>query len=187
MRCYHLCNFYLAGVHAGIQTAHTQHEMALKYLTNDSPEQGTFEDFAESGYLKWANDHKTLILLNGGMAEDLLEFEAFLNREHHPYAWASFREEVAALNGAITNVGIVLPEKMYNGSRDIGRQYNKEAYGEVFRIGNLRCKLSKMRDPGPDGAVYVVSLEDEYDMFAYRYTQFEMELLCRISRCDLMR
>lgn len=187
MRCYHLCNFYLAGIHAGIQTAHTHHEMAVKYLTNDSPEADSNGYFAENGYLKWANDHKTLVLLNGGMAKQLLDFEAFLMSEDHPYAWASFREELDAINGAITNVGIVLPEKMYRGSREIVRQKSKEAYGEYFRVGDLRCKLSKMRDPGADGAVFMVSLENDTGMIAYRYTPFEMELLTRLSRCELMR
>lgn len=32
MRCYNINCFYLAGIHAGIQSGHAQKEMSLKYL-----------------------------------------------------------------------------------------------------------------------------------------------------------
>lgn len=190
MRCYHLCNMYLIQIHAGIQAAHAQHELAIKYLTNDSPTEPHLVA-AEGGYTKWATEHKTMVLLNGGMAKDLLEFESFLQSQDHGYAWASFREEEAAINGAITNVAIVLPEKMYTKARDIIKIADKYdsrrrfidipgfAHGEVF----IHIAGSE-----PDGAVVSVIMYDEQGhAYSWRYNEFEYTLLKAIARCDLMR
>ena len=65
---------------------------------------------------EWATNHKTMILLNGGMASDLLRLEDFLDTADNPFAWTAFREEKDALNGSITSVGIVLSEKIYLGA-----------------------------------------------------------------------
>lgn len=192
MRCYHLGNFYLSSIQQGIQAAHVQHDMAIKYLTADSPTE-SHACSAEDGYVEWATNHKTMILLNGGMASHLLDFEAFLKSESHGYAWASFREEVDALNSTITSVGIVLPEKMYNGNREIARMISQEKFGVPFKIGATEAKVNRQRDPGPDGAVYTVTLFNGTgsagvpEMSMYRYTPFEAELLARISRCDMAR
>lgn len=184
MRCYHFCNMYLGGLQAGLQSAHTQHELALKYLAGDRT--GT----AACGYLEWAQLHKTVILLNGGMAKQLLELEAFLTENDHGYAWASFREEQDAINGAITNVGIVLPERMYAISRPLMRAI------ELNKSGS-RCEISHDGDDGyliyrgagtePDGARYIVEFVDgDGHAWAWRYTSFDIQLIERMQRCNLM-
>lgn len=108
MRCYHFGNFYLSSIQQGIQAAHAQVELFIKY-DNKSDQTGDLVD--------WARNHKTMICLNGGMASDLeaiarglsaFEESGFMN-----FAWSTFSEEDAALNGAMTNVAIILPEKMY--------------------------------------------------------------------------
>lgn len=190
MRCYHLCNFYLAGIHAGIQSGHAQHELAIKYLTNDSPTEPHLVA-AEDGYREWAENHKTMVLLNGGMAKDLLEFECFLQSKDHGYAWAAFREEEAAINGAITNVAIVLPKKMYTNARDIikiadnydGKRRNVDIPGFVH--AEVYVHLANTQ---PDGAVVaVVMYDEESHAYSWRYNAFEYTLLKAIARCDLMR
>lgn len=137
MRCYHLNNMYLAGIHAGIQTAHTQHELAIKYLGEHSAASRRSKEL----YRDWAENEKTIIVLNGGMAKHLLDFQQFLqdNESDLDLPWASFCEEEAALNGAMTNVGIVLPEHLYAYTGRI-----LKALDEAERRPDVRQKLEDM-------------------------------------------
>jgi hypothetical protein len=54
-----------------------------------------------------------MILLNGGYAETIQELVDFFGHRDNPYPFVPFHEEEASLNGALTTVGIVLPEKIY--------------------------------------------------------------------------
>jgi hypothetical protein len=110
MRCYHFNNMYMHGIHAGIQSKHSGDEVTLKYLATKSEGQGVY---ARDSYLDWMANHKTVVVLNGGMHGDLVKIEAFLSSEDNPYAWAPFRESEYALNNALTNIAIVLPEHIY--------------------------------------------------------------------------
>lgn len=102
MRAYFFQNFYLQGIHAGIQSQHTTAEMFVKYANQPNYNKVLFD---------WAANHKTTIVLNGGMQSDLLKIEYLL--EYSQFPWASFREEQDALNGALTNVGVIVPEYVY--------------------------------------------------------------------------
>lgn len=108
MRAYFFQNFYLQGIHAGIQSQHTTAEMFVKYSIGSEQHSMLFD---------WAINHKTTIVLNGGMQSDLLYIEDLL--EYSKFPWASFREERDALNGALTNIGIILPEYVYNAPKYI--------------------------------------------------------------------
>ncbi|AGH32211.1 hydrolase [Vibrio phage 11895-B1] len=106
-RCYHFANMYLPALHAGIQSQHCLAEMFVKYL----PEYfivGKGMILAD-----WAKNHKTTIVVNGGMSGHLQEIKDLFTSQENPYPWASFSETEYALNGALTNVGIILPEKIY--------------------------------------------------------------------------
>lgn len=103
MRAYFFQNFYLQGIHAGIQSQHTTAEMFVKYSIGSTQHIMLYD---------WAINYKTTIVLNGGMQSDLLVIEKLLDNCKFP--WASFREETDALNGALTNVGVILPEYIYN-------------------------------------------------------------------------
>ena len=202
MRCYHLCNMYLIGIHAGIQAAHTQHELAIKYLASTPyrnmvadeslDEYGVRLDLhldAKASYIDWANNHKTMILLNGGMMSHLVEFENFLADNEHTYAWSSFREEDAAIAGALTNVGLVLPEDMYRWNRQILKFVNSPDAGFTSRdedcTDDIVCiertgvtkkeRIELTVDHAKDGSVKV-----------YFYNQFDIELMKRLDRLKLM-
>ena len=110
MRAYYFGNFYLSSIQQGIQAGHVTHELFVKYPDRHIP--------ASQGdrLWEWAEHHKTMILLNGGMASRLMDTEHFLKDEDNPYPWTSFREEKNALNGSITSVGIILPAKIYVGA-----------------------------------------------------------------------
>lgn len=104
MRLYSFQNFYFAGIHAGIQTAHSVAEIAARYDAG-SPENEMFLD--------WAVNHKTIIVKNGGMAGDLRKLIETLSRDDNPYPWAKFHEDQYAADGCLTNVSIVVPTDVW--------------------------------------------------------------------------
>lgn len=107
MRAYYFGNFYLSSIQQGIQALHVTTEMYCKY---NQP--GVERDVLQ----EWAEQHKTVILLNGGMQENLdstlRALTPLLVKERLPFA--CFNEERAALNGAFTSFGMILPDSIYD-------------------------------------------------------------------------
>jgi len=108
MRAYFFGNMYLSPIQQGIQAAHVTHELFLKYGI-------------DSRFYDWAQDHKTMILLNGGYSENLRELIALFDSRENPYPWAHFNEGEDSLDGALTSVGIVLPEKIYETAKALSK------------------------------------------------------------------
>lgn len=183
MRCYHFCNFYLAGIHAGIQSAHAQHELAMKYLGDGFNAEMFDSEYphiqAAFDYVDWAKNHKTMILLNGGMQGDVLKMEQFLDSGNDRYPHASFREDEYALNGALTNVCVVLPYQMYELNHHI-LQFSKEPWPGFYHFehdGNVRT-LVRLENG-------TVELRANNDVL-YTYNAFDLELIKRMSTMKLM-
>ncbi len=105
MRAYFFGNMYLSSIQQGIQAAHVTHELFNKYIDNPGSGLNTLS--------LWAEDHKTMILLNAGYGENIRALVERFNNSENPYPWADFHEGQDALDGALTCVGIVLPEKIY--------------------------------------------------------------------------
>lgn len=103
LRAYALVNQYIAGIHAGIQTAHALMEATAKYEGKSTVAAQMFKD--------WYTDHKTLIVLNGGYQQRIYETMELWKRCNFPFA--HFCEEDDALNGALTAAVIILPECVY--------------------------------------------------------------------------
>lgn len=106
LRAYALVNQYIAGIHAGIQTAHALMEMSAKYDPRDS-----FVGKDSEMFYDWRNNHKTLIVLNGGYQQRIYKTMELWEKCNFPFA--HFCEEQDALNGALTAAVIVLPEYIY--------------------------------------------------------------------------
>jgi hypothetical protein len=98
---------YTAGIHAGIQSLHATSAMWRRYFRDPDSEQA-------QTLCEWEDNHKTVVVLNGGYQSALLELEALLQSPDNPFPWCSFNESIEALNGALTAVCIVLPEKLYD-------------------------------------------------------------------------
>ena len=103
MRAYYFGNMYLSSIQQGIQAAHATHELFNKYGASEKAET----------LFNWSQNHKTMILLNGGYSENLRALIALFDTQENPYPWAHFNEGEDSLDGALTSVGIVLPEKIY--------------------------------------------------------------------------
>lgn len=121
MRFYAFGNMYLSSIQQGIQAAHVVGNMSAKY--------GNGSDFKE-----WAVNHKTIVLLNGGMSCNLISIVDHFSDEENPYNWAYFTESMDALDGAITSVGIILPEDVYTTAAAIRSKMSPSTYGIMIEI-----------------------------------------------------
>ena len=113
MRCYHLSNMYLSSIQAGIQSSHAQMELFVKYQEDDDQKAQLYD---------WAKNHKTMIVLNGGYLSTMQEALKFLDNSSNPYPWSTFYESEEAMGGMLTNIAIVLPEKIYETATLIRRR-----------------------------------------------------------------
>ncbi len=172
MRCYHLGNTYLPGIHAGIQSAHSQHELAVKYLLTADCHAAQAEMYKE-----WLLNHKTMIVLNGGWQSSLQEWVKLLESQDHPYAWTTFHEELDSLNGALTNVAIVLPYHIYGVGREL-RDVTKPGVATVVQVSS--GDMLEWRG----GMAALVSGETGHTL--HSYSPFEVDLAIRLSRPSLM-
>lgn len=110
MRFYSFVNaLYMSQVQWGIQTQHCTADMFVRYDHGQlTPQRDTL--------FTWAKYHKTTIILNGGNCADLqnlnVELQEYTRELQLPNC--AFREDVQSLNGALTCVGVVVPEIVYN-------------------------------------------------------------------------
>lgn len=138
MRLYSFQNFYLAGIHAGIQTAHTVARMSQKYAQtpaftstaseNELRAAALFNDWARRG------GEETIIIKNGGMQCNLEDTLAVFQSVEHNYPFDYFHEAQEALGGAMTNVSIVVPThiwKLADQLRRLPTGYDSYAYSRI--------------------------------------------------------
>lgn len=111
MRIYFWGNMYLSSIQQGIQSLHCLSEMYVKYRHALSTER-------QESLFTWADHYKTVIVLNAGEMFALEKVEDLMRSTDNPYAWASWRESRDAMNEALTNVGVILPERMYMAAQD---------------------------------------------------------------------
>jgi len=148
LRFYTFVNFYLSSIQQGVQSFHVCHEMFRKYHFSGG--------LAEANRLyDWADHHKTVIVLNGGANQDILDKYLFLSREAEafsfPAPFASFSEDDYSLGGVMTAVGIVLPEEIYNAvdqttAWKIMRKENKDSALEYKLLNEDEYTLYFIKD-----------------------------------------
>jgi len=110
MRCYHFSNMYLSSIQVGIQSAHAQMELFVKY----NPSKAKVDAMAVDLLYEWAERHKTMICLNAGFNSEMEAIKGFLKSKDNPYPWSAFYESEEAMGGLLTNIAIVLPEDVYS-------------------------------------------------------------------------
>lgn len=103
-RLYCLTNSYLSSLQKGLQTAHVVSEI-YSCATELPHEKKVFD--------QWADQDRTIIILNGGNCASLEDFRGFLIYSNCRWPWAAFYEDKQSLNGAITAVGVIVPESVY--------------------------------------------------------------------------
>ena len=108
----------------------------------------------------WAENHKTMICLNGGNLQGLKDIESLFQSEQNIFPWATFYEDEMSLGGILTNVCIVLPEDIYENAAKIrNREYTLQ-----------------------DNKVW-----DELGMFVVNLTEFEIKLMQLLNSCQLVK
>lgn len=106
---YFFCNHYMQGIHGGIQSLHAGMLMALDY----PPGKPGFDVL--EGWVRSASPDA--IVLNAGYASSLEEVALTIeamnaeNNEGTQLPYARFHEGIDELNGALTAVSLVVPEK----------------------------------------------------------------------------
>lgn len=116
-RAYFWGNFYLSSIQQGIQALHCVSEMFVKY----EPERDDREDMLYD----WAENHKTVVVLNGGDQAALQEIFANLSVDENDLPYAGWNEDRRALNDCLTCVGIIVDEKIIANVDEV-RQARKE-------------------------------------------------------------
>ena len=120
MRAYFFGNMYLSSIQQGIQAKHCGDEMVVKYAPTLQDGEWTAPLYEQYQQLHdYLENHKTVICLNAGYSATLHEIYKELTAPANPYAFAKFHESEEALDGALTCVGIVLPEEIYEVAKEV--------------------------------------------------------------------
>lgn len=145
MRAYYWGNMYLASIQQGIQAVHCTSELYLKYPFDEMAQSTDLHQVKMSLLHQWGQDHKTVIILNGGESEGLIEIAAQLNVDENPYPWVTWSESVTALNSALTCVGIIVDEKIVAAVHEL-RQSKRERRRVKFetRLDDFEFELVKL-------------------------------------------
>jgi len=123
LRLYTFLNYYLSSIQQGIQSAHIlgeiYNEANSKRTTIDSFEgEGIVQELRYNErdlmVFDWAENHKTMVVCNGGNNQNLRDLISFFKIVDNPYPWAAFYEDADSLDRALTGVGIILPESIYD-------------------------------------------------------------------------
>jgi hypothetical protein len=168
MRIYHVGNMYMSSIQQGIQAAHAQMEMFVKYIPRDFKAEVEYKKISQ--LVDWSNNHKTMICLNGGYDSELRKFKDILDVEHNPFPWSCFYESKEAMNGMLTNVAIVIPERIY------GRN-NRVRLGETILVNGVEYLPTQMFFANGVPTSEIV----------FEFTEYESVVWDFLSNCGLAR
>lgn len=118
MRFYGFGNYYLSSLQQGLQSAHVVGDLAAASVSK-----GKVTKKGKT-YFKWADKHKTMVLLNGGNSASLQSlFEKFQEFEENgmKLPFAKFHEDEQSLGCALTYVGIVVKRRYYEAAAELRR------------------------------------------------------------------
>ena len=141
MRAYFFGNMYLSSIQQGIQAQHCTAELFLKYSLYGKLTGDFIGEKQRVSLYEWADNHKTSILLNGGDCAGLSEIFLLLDSPDNPYPWAIFVESNDALRNALTCVGIILPERIYEAAGEMRQNRNNPQYGRDLLISDWEYDL----------------------------------------------
>jgi len=169
MRCYHFGNMYLSSIQQGIQAAHAQMELFNKYVPKTDTDAVSDELFTQ--LFDWSINHKTMICLNAGYLETMIELYNFIDTEENPYPYSKFQEGEEALGGILTNVAIVLPEHIYVAIKYLN---DKKVF---FNKNNYLCINDKDKTEDEKLKSFILTQK--------QYTNFDIDLINRIKQFKL--
>lgn len=160
MHAYYFTNMYLSSIQQGVQPLHVTSRMFVKY-------QRTPQRIASNQYkllMDWAENYEIVTLLNAGYSSNILEIMKFFDSKDNYYPWNFFNEGENALDGALTSIGIVVPERIHKTAK-VCRE-NRKSIDQV------------LLEPNFFGQVFDIPLD---------LTDFEKELITKINKFPLAR
>lgn len=145
MRFYGIKNMYMNGIHTGIQCGHVVTELFNKYGNLHDNVLADYQMKLYRTLWDWNKNHKTWVLLDGGYASSLRGLIEVFKKYEDEFPWAEFHEEADALDGALTAVGIILPDWIYDARRDDKRdsRYTLYVHRKVDRTNPDKPELQE--------------------------------------------
>jgi len=129
-RAYFFTNMYISDIQRGIQTAHCISDMHMKYKYHSDVNIKIVDH--------WANHDKTMIVLNGGYSSHLMELVSIFS-DQYDLPWEAFFESAEALGGALTCVGIIIPDYIYETAKLLRNMSESElndiTFGDIVYDG----------------------------------------------------
>lgn len=162
MRAYFFVNSALSGIQKGLQVAHCAVEIGIKakrFVQPTSKIQELAMGRRITYWNTWSESHKTIIVLEGGFHQDLLDISDLFDDIIHDYPWAEFREDEETLALSYTAVGIILPERIYKAAEEV-RKYRVHLdhaspdtrvheFIDEFNIGEWEAELINLMNSKP--------------------------------------
>ncbi len=128
LRMYHFVMYNLSGIQKGIQSYHAGVEYGNKYSNDDN-------------YKKWANEDKTVIILDGGGSNDMIERMKELRELDVDYA--TFMEP--DLNMSLSAIAFLVDESIYDFKSPEGEMEILEEGTERYRMYRVYQYLKSFR------------------------------------------
>lgn len=164
---------YLSSIQVGIQSAHAQMSLFVKYdkiverdmAYGDHPalDHQLYSSCVDTLY-DWASTHQTMICLNGGYLSNMQDIKSHLSHHDNPFPWSYFNESPEAMGGLLTNIAIVLPARIYETAAWLRGRGN-----------NLKSDMGSY--------VYPFDVDTPHSNDAF--TQWELDLMRTMNRCSL--
>ena len=102
LSAYCVNNMYFMGIQAGIQSAHSLADLVYDYSVNDYLPRIDTTLFSE-----WIENHKTMIIVNGGDTKMLVEFNSLVELSSFPH---SEFFETGVSKDCLSNVCVIAPD-----------------------------------------------------------------------------
>jgi hypothetical protein len=173
----------MSSIQQGIQAAHSTAELFVKYRDKgilgiddyeQTIEEHEYQDKVQDLY-DWAENHKTMVCLNGGNLQGLKDIETLFQEIENKFAWSSFYEDEESLGSILTNIAIIVPEYIYDTTAKIRS-------GEY-----MLCYDTVIEKPIKEFLTIVGSPALQTPRTVMKLSEFEIKLLELLNSCQLAR
>ena len=192
MRAYIFTNFYLSSLAKGIQSAHALVDLGRKYtlLYNEANAMDTHLAAinGKQVYANWADNHKTVVVLNGGNSaalQVLIDMFVPLDVQFPSLGipWCAFREDEESLNGALTAVAIIVNDEVVTIAEKLRRREIYITQGMLNIINDpTQVEWNEMID---NNTKIDLLRNDNYQTIVYQIEAKLLQIILMINMCPL--
>ena len=125
-------------------------------------------------------------MLNGGYSSDIKELCDFFAQTDNPFPWAEFYEEQDALNSALTTVGIILSDRIYNAAEIVRNSKSKIFFRPIGEDGEAITE-NGYPDYKTAGKIRIEGFDPDFKPVSMVVTKFESELINRLNQYSLAK